>query len=451
MSSTWKTVTGNSFTYSSGPSDYFGVSNTIRFRRNPLKFLTQCTQKYGNLVYLRFGKSSYYLVNHPQLIEEVLVHRSSQLTKLHFGSVMDFIFGNGLVTSEGEFWQQQRRTIQPIFYHQRLVAYGDRMVAYTDSLLKTWRNGEVRDVCQDMQHLALEIVAKFLFAADSANQAKRLSTIIALSTQSFDLSHRLNYSWSPWLLTLGKQKFRRTIAQLNSTIYQAIEQRRASQTDRGDLLSLLLSHSEGNNEHFNKQLRDELVTLMIAGRDTVSMALSWMWYLLSQHPQVEAKLMAELKQVLGERAPTVADIPQLVYAQKIIKETLRLYPPDWYLWRKVVRESEIAGSPLPVGSDLLILIWGMQRDRRFFDSPEKFIPERWTEQFAKQLPKFAYFPFGGGPRGCIGQSLAMMEAVLVLTTIAQKYRLTLAQQSVELQAAVTLRPKSGLKMVITKR
>jgi cytochrome P450 len=440
--------------YPPGPKGHFLVGSLWEYTQDPLPFLNQCVAEYGDIVHWKFWGKSSYLINRPDDIEEVFVTQAHCFTKVNFSYWMNLVLGKGLVTNEGDFWQRQRRLIQPGFYHQRLNNYGNLMVNYTQKLLDNWQEGETRDICKDMQNLSLEIIAHFLFGADGFNQQGDINDIIKLSSECFDLLHQItSQEKQSWFSNQKKQRFYSTLKQLDRTIYKVIQNRRKTVKDLGDLLSMLLHLQEnGNHEMDDQQLRDELVTLLIAGRETISMGLAWTWYLLSQHPELEAQLIAELQRVLGGRKPTPEDLANLPYTNMVFMETLRLYPPDWLLTRKVIKECEIGGYTLPANSNILISAWLMQRDRRYFENPELFQPQRWNPTFAKQLPKFAYFPFGGGARACIGKSWAMMEAILVLATIAQQFSLKLIDCTVvEPLAAVTLRPKSQLKMLLTKR
>ncbi|MEA5574315.1 cytochrome P450 [Calothrix sp. UHCC 0171] len=440
--------------YPPGPKGHFLVGSLWEYTQNPLDFFSNCVAEYGDIVHWKtLGKSS-YLINRPDEIEDIFVTQANSFTKINFGYWINLILGKGLVTNEGDFWQRQRRLIQPGFYRQRLNNYGNWMVDYTQKLLENWQGGETRDICQDMQNLSLEIITHFLFGFDSCNQQDDINRIIKLSNECFDLLHQITSQQKQiWFSTHKKQHFYSTLKQLDHTIYKVIQNRRKTVKDFGDLLSMLLHLPEnGNHEMDDQQLRDELVTLLIAGRETISMALAWTWYLLSQHPEIEAQLIAELRRVLGGRKPTPEDLPNLPYTNMVFMETLRLYPPDWLLTRKVIKECEIGGYTLPANSNIFISAWLIQRDRRFFENPELFQPQRWNPSFTKQLPKFAYFPFGGGGRACIGKSLAMMEAILVLATIAQQFSLKLIDHTVvEPLATITLRPKSQLKMLLTRR
>jgi cytochrome P450 len=329
------------------------------------------------------------------------------------------------------------------------------MVSYTERMLATWQNGETRDVHQEMMRLLLDIVAKVLFDAEIA-EGGEVRKALDQAVKRFDeqgsgmlLRFLLGNFPTPTNL-----RFRRAVGRLDEVIYRLINERRRSGKDTGDLLSMLLhAQDEECNKMSDKQLRDEVLTLLLAGHETNALALSWSWYLLSEHPQVESKLLEELQEVLSDRTPTVEDLPRLRYTEMVIKESLRLYPPAWGISREAIKRCEIGGYLIPAGTQLFIPLWVLHRDPRFFEDAEVFNPDRWEDGLAKRVPKYAYLPFGAGPRLCIGSSFAMTEATLLLATIAKKFRLELAtgQQRVVLQPSVTLRPRGGIRMVLKER
>ncbi len=437
-----------------GPKGHLVSGNLPEFRRDPLGFLTQCARQYGDIVRLRFYLIPAVLLNHPDTIERVLVTRSRDFAKGRGLEISRRIFGNGLLTSEGDFWLRQRRLSQPAFHRERIAAYGKVMVSYAERLLASWRDGECRDVHDDMMRLTLEIVAKTLFDADVAGEAREVGEALEVFMEQFvslrSLSRRLipESVPTPWNL-----RYRKAIERLDGIVHGIIRRRRASGRDAGDLLSMLLNaQDEDGSRMTDQQLRDEAVTLFLAGHETTALALSWAWVLLSGHPEVEAKLVAELKEALNGRSPEVTDLPRLRFTEQVVMETMRLYPPAWGIGRKALRDFEAGRYRVPAGTQIAMSQWVMHRDPRFYDDPERFNPGRWTEDFQKRLPNFAYFPFGGGPRVCIGASFAKMEAVLLLATIAQRFRLTLVPgHPVTPFPAITLRPKDGIKVTLTRR
>ena len=336
------------------------------------------------------------------------------------------ILGDGLLTSDGDFWRRQRRLAQPAFHRERVENYAKTMVSYTERMLEDWKVGEERDVHRDMMGLTLEIVAKTLVDADIAGDAEKvgeaLGEIMAhFSDQGSGVFLRMIPDSVP---TPSNLRFRRANKRLEEFIYGIIEKRRRSGRDTGDLLSMLLhARDEDGSRMSDKQLRDELMTIVMAGHETTAIALSWTFYLLGKHPEVEEKLCSELEATLDGRPPTVEDLPRLSYTDAVIKESMRLYPPAWAIGREALEDCEIGGFHVPAKTQLFISQYVVHHDPRYFENPEAFAPERWADDLEKRLPKFAYFPFGGGPRLCIGQSFARMEAALLLATIVQNFRL----------------------------
>jgi cytochrome P450 len=394
------------------------------------------------------------IVNHPDLVEEVLVTRNRSFIK-HFAlRQTKRTLGNGLLTSEGEFWRRQRRLAQPAFHRDRISTYADVMVAFTERMLQSWGDGQVRDVQDDMMRLTLEIVAKTLFDADVAGDAPEaavaMDTLLHCFTARLDALIRVPESF-PTPLNLRMQ---RAAKRLDQIILDIVARRRASGEDRGDLLSMLLqAHDEDDGAQMtDQQLRDELMTLFMAGHETTANTLTWAWYLLSAHPDSEARLHAELDEVLGGRAPTLADLPRLPYADMVITETLRVFPTVWILGREAIEPCRIGSYEITPGTTVYMSQWVLHRDPRFFDDPETFRPERWGDGFAKRLPRYEYFPFGGGPRVCIGNAFAQMEAVLLLATIARRFRVKLAPDAVvKPLPTMTLRPDGGMKVIVSAR
>jgi cytochrome P450 len=437
-----------------GPEGTYLVGNVLEYARDPLLFLTRCSREYGDVVRLRFPGPPVYLLNAPDHVEQVLVKNNRNFIKgRYFRQELSFL-GRGLLTSEGEFWCRQRRLLQPAFHRKRVNAYGEVMVSYAEGMLKRWREGETRDVHQEMMRLLLEVVAKVLFDAE-IDRAEEVGKALGRVAKRFDEqgSAKLLRLLLGRLPTLTDLRFRRAVEQLDELIYAIIDERRTSAKDTGDLLSMLLcARDEEGEQMSDKQLRDEAMTILLAGHETNALALSWSWYLLSQHPGVEAKLLDELREVLGDRAPTVEDLPRLRYTQMVLKESMRLYPPAWSISREAKEECEIGGYRVPAGAQLFIVQWVIHRDPRHFEDPQAFVPERWRDGYGERIPKYAYLPFGAGPRLCIGSSFAVMEATLLLATIAKRFRLGLASgRRVVPQPSVTLRPRGGIEMRLEER
>jgi len=393
-----------------------------------------------------------YLLSDPGLIEYVLVENNRNFVKTRILKRNRRLLGDGLLTSEGEFWRRQRRLAQPAFHRKRVAAYGEVMVAFAERSLEAWRDGQTIDVHEEMMHLTLEIVAKCLFDADVGSRATDVGKAMKVALKDFSSQRRL-VRIPRGVPTPRNIRFELAARRLDDIVRTIIEDRRKSREDRGDLLSMLmLAEDEGGGRMTDKQLRDEVMTLFLAGHETTANALSWTFWLLSQTPHAETRLAEELERVLGGRTPTVSDLPDLPYLGRVVKESMRLYPPAWVVGREAIAECEVGGYRMPAGTTALMSQWVMHRDPRYHDNPELFDPDRWTAEYAKALPRFSYFPFGGGPRQCIGAGFAMTEARLILATLAQRFRMDLAPgQRVEPYASITLRPKEGIRMRLVER
>lgn len=435
------------------PGPYGGLKGwSFRaLNESPLEMFSELA-RYGDVVGIRVVNFRNIFVNHPDLIEEVLIDHPRRYVKGRVLRANRHVFGEGLLTSEGDFWLRQRRLVQPAFHRAQIAAYAETMVQYAQRMLESWRSGEERDVHQEMMHLTLEIVVKTLFGADVARDAQDVGKSLALLLE-LGANFRRTLFVPHWMPTPTNLRIKREIAFIESILYRIISERRASWRDTGDLLSMLLHvQDEDGSRMTDKQLRDETITLFLAGHETTASSLSWTWWLLARNPTVEAKLHAEVDEVLGGRAPSLEDLARLPYTGNVVTESLRLYPPAWGLARVAVENHEIAGYPVKKGMGVAMAQWVVHRDTRWFDAPEEFRPERWEGDFLKRIPRFAYFPFGGGPRQCIGNSFALMETTLILATVAQKYRLRLVpDHPVVPLASITLRPRYGVRVVLELR
>ncbi len=432
------------------------ISGVMRaYQDDPLGFTTRCAREFGDIVSARFLYVPCFFIYHPDHIEQVLVTQQRNFIKSVSLQTpfMRRLVGNGLLSSEGEFWKRQRRLAQPAFHRERINAYSQTMTAYTERMIASWQSGETRDLHEDMMQLTLEIVAKTLFDADVTDTAREVGQLLSVIVEPF--SYQASFKWilDNRLPTPANRRFHRTAQRLDDIVFGIINERRATKSDRGDLLSMLLAAQDDDGSQMtDQQLRDEAMTLFLAGHETTALTMSWAWYLLAQNPAVEARLVAELETVLGGRTPTINDLPALKYADQIIKEVMRLYPPAYAMGRQALQEFELGGYRIPAKAQIFFFQYVTHRDPRYFDEPERFKPERWTDEFVRQLPRYAYFPFGGGPRLCIGNSFAMMETVLLLTTIAQKFKLRLEPgQTITPLPGITLRPGNGVKMILEKR
>ncbi|MBA3439509.1 MAG: cytochrome P450 [Pyrinomonadaceae bacterium] len=438
-----------------GPQGSLLLGNMAAFQRDALEFITACARQHGDVVRTRFLYSRVYFLNHPDHIEYVLQTNNRNFIKPVSLRTPFFvrIAGRGLLTSEGDFWLKQRRLAQPAFHRERINSYGEVMVAYAERMLDGWRDGETHDIHQEMMRLTLEIVARTLFDADVTDAADEVGEALEVVVEPFASQATIKWILDNHLPTNGNRRFHRAVDRLDRIIYRIISERHQSKRDHGDLLSMLLQATDEAGVHMtDQQLRDEVITLFLAGHETTALALTWTWYLLGQHSEIEARLHAELQTVLGGRNPVMEDIARLPYTEMVIKEAMRLYPPGWGIGREALKDCEIGGYRVPAGAQVFMFQWVVHRDERFFERANEFQPERWISDSTKRLPRFAYFPFGGGPRGCIGNAFAMMEAALLLATIAQRFRLKLvSDHPVTPLPTITLRPRSGIKVVLEKR
>jgi cytochrome P450 len=435
-----------------GPSDGLKRWSLGPLNDTPLEYFTKLAREYGDVAGIRILNFKTIFINHPDTIEEALVTNARKYTKGRVLRANRHVFGEGLLTSEGEFWLRQRRLVQPAFHRARIASYAAAMVEYTQRMLEGWRDGEERDAHQEMMRLTLQIVGKTLFDADVESDAQEVRKSLELLLE-IGANFRRTIFVPHWLPTPTNLRVKREVAQIEKILYRIIADRRASDRDAGDLLSMLLSaQDEDGSRMTDRQLRDETITLFLAGHETTASTLSWTWWLLAQNPAAEAKLHSELDAVLGGRGPALDDLPKLCYTGHVVTESLRLYPPAWGLARLAVEDHRIAGYPVTKGMGVAMAQWVVHRDPRWYDAPEEFRPERWEGDLLKRLPKFAYFPFGGGPRQCIGNAFALMEASLILATIAQKFRLRLVtDHMVQPLASITLRPRHGVRVTLDRR
>ncbi|HKO41916.1 MAG TPA: cytochrome P450 [Pyrinomonadaceae bacterium] len=437
-----------------GPKGGLLLGVMPEFNRDTLGFIERA-KDHGDVVRMRFFYLTVHFLYDPTHIEYVLSTNARNFIKSRSLRTPFFrrLVGQGLLTSEGEVWKRQRRLAQPAFHRQRISAYGDVMVEYTRRMIANWKAGEQRDIHRDMMRLTLEIVVKTLFDADVSQDADKVGNVLSRLVMPFASQATLKWIADNRLPTSTHRSFNRDVDEIDAIVYRIIDERRRSGIDQGDLLSMLLAaHDEDGSQMTNRQLRDEVMTLFLAGHETTALTLSWAWYLIARNPEVERKFHEELDQVLSGRLPVAADMPRLKFTEKIAKESMRLYPPAYGLGRQAVEDCEIGGYRIRRGSQLFMFQWVTQRDPRFFPEPEQFKPERWTEEFTNSLPKYAYFPFGGGPRVCIGNYFAMMEIVLLMATIGQRFHFSVGEQRpVELLPAMSLRPKDGIPVTVETR
>ncbi len=398
-----------------GPRPHFLIGNFPLGRPDPLAVFTGWAREFGDIFYYRAGWIHVYFLNSPELIESVLVTNQQNFRKDRVIQNSRWFLGQGLLTSEGGEWLRQRRLSQPAFHRERLALYARIINGCAEEMLDSWKDGENRDVHQEMMQLTLRVVAKVLFSVDVKNESKEVAAALNLLMKHSSGARMLLPPWVRYLPLPFLIRVRRAVRQLDEVVYRIIRERRRSENDNGD--------------------------------QTTALSLSWAWFLLSENPEAENKLHHELARVLDGKNPSFEDLPRLCYTEAVVKESMRLYPPAWSLARTAARDFEVGGYLVPAGANVVMSQWIMHRDPRFFPSPEQFDPGRWFEEPTQRLPRFAYFPFGGGPRYCVGASFAMMEATLLLAAIAQRFRLRMVPgHNVVPVPSITLRPKYGIKM-----
>ena len=424
-----------------GPASRFGLRNLARFARDQLGMLRDVAQTYGDVACVELLGQRYYLVSHPDDIEAVLVKHARVMLRDRHSVVLERALGKGLLTSDGERWRHQRRLMAQAFVPRRIQSYGAAMARVTDAGLRRWRDGAEVNVHQEMSRLTMEVVADVLFGSGLAAQD------VAVVRDSMETVNEF-FANSPeavvllpaWVPTPRNRRMNAAVASLDALIYQIIARRRAGEP-RDDLLGTLLAAQDDDGARMSDgQLRDEAMTLFLAGHETTALALAHTLYLLGTHPEVAERLRAELDAVLGDRLPTADDARALPFTERVLKESLRLYPPAWTTGREAAEEVEVGGYRIPKGAQILASPWVVQRDARWFPDPERFDPDRWEGARGKETPRFAYFPFGGGPRVCIGSHFAMLEATLMLALIARRWRVELLPgQTLTFKPSVTLR------------
>ncbi|HEX4954737.1 MAG TPA: cytochrome P450 [Thermoanaerobaculia bacterium] len=424
------------------------------FRRDPLAFLQRTAREHGDVAFFRLGTQNVFLLNDPELIREVLVQRQGLFTKSRGLRRARALLGDGLLTSEGEVHHRHRRLVQPAFHPDRLQGYAEVMV---DAALETgrrWRAGESVEVFSEMARITLGVVGTTLFSVEVEEEAQEIGTALTSVLEMFSIM-MLPFSGLVERLPLPVvRRFHAARSLLDGRMERLIHERRESGRDSGDLLSmLLLAQDEAGGGLSDREVREEALTLFLAGHETTANALSWTLYLLASNPDCEARLHRELEEVLGGRRPTFADLPRLSWAEHVLAEAIRLYPPAWAIGRSAREALELGGFEVPAGSTVILSAYVTQNDPRYFPHPEVFDPERWQPGPRAERPKFVYFPFGGGARTCIGERFAMMEGVLILATLAQRWRLRLAPgQTVEPMPLInTLRARGGLPLRLEAR
>ena len=459
---TYKVITRGEFRYPPGLRRNLPFYLFSRFFRanNPILLFEHLQATYGNIVHYRLLHNHIVFLNEPEYIREVLINQAQHFIKERTQRRMKILLGEGLITSEGETHMRQRRIAAPAFHRQRIQAYGSMMVDRAATMRDEWQPGAEIDAASEMMRLALQVVARTIFDTDVTEDVQSINTEVNAIMDLYNFLIALPKAEALLHLPIpGLMRFKRARRRLDAVVHKMIDQRRALGEDRGDLLSMLLASRDeerDNSKLTDEQVRDEVTTIFLAGYETVANALAWTWLLLAENPAQEAKLHAELDAVLGRgadaRLPTLADLPQLPYTEMVLAESMRLYPPAWAMGRQSTAPIEIGPYRFPTGTYFFFSQYIMQRTPEHFPDPLRFDPERFTPEQKAARPKFAYFPFGGGNRQCIGESFAWMEAILLTATIAQRWRLRLIPgQRIEVQPKITLRPKQPIRMVLEPR
>ena len=443
-----------------GPKELPLVGRSFRYVFDPIGIMRE-TAAYGDLATMSVKPALVYLLNHPDLVREVFVNNHQKVGRGRNTEALQYLLGEGLVTSDGPLHLRQRRLMQPQFHRRRIEGYAEIMADYARRHQQGWRDGARLDLMAELGDLTLHIVVKTLFDLELPDAVRRIGAafevgndyVTARGNQPRRLGALLHRLPAPFT-----RRFKRNLSFLDETVYGLIEQRRQSGVDGSDLLSMLLqirdedAASPDEAVMTDAQLRDEVITLFVAGHETTAVALAWTWHLLSVHPDIQARFHAELDEALAGRPPALDDLPNLPFTDRIVTEAMRLYPPIWTTGRMAFQPFELAGYHIPAGAVLAAPQLVIQRDARWFEAPLEFRPDRWTPEFRESLPRFAYFPFGGGPRVCIGEGFAGMETRLLLATIGQRWRMYPDRRhKIRLQPLVSLRPKGGLPVYLERR
>lgn len=436
-----------------GPKGTLVGGNLQQFVTRRLDFFTDVARQYGPISSFRFGPRRVFLITDPDLIEQVLVTDAKHYVK-HFGArAYKPVLGNGLVTSEGAFWLRQRRLAQPAFLKSRVLSYAPVMADLTRQMLATWRPGQPIDVHYAFSELTSAIALKTLFDLDDPGDRERFTDTLRTAFDLMSARFRTLVKLPNWVPTPANRRLKRAVADLTAVVDGFIAQGRARKTPGDDLLSRLVAAQDDDGTRMTpRQLRDEMMTLYLAGHETTALTLSWAWLLLAQHPAAEDRLVEEWRRVLGGRPPTPDDLPNLPYTDAVITEAMRVYPPVYLIGREATKDLELGGYRVKKGYTVFMSQWVNHRDPQHFPEPEAFRPERWLDGLARRLPKYAYYPFGGGQRVCIGNTFALMEAAVILATVGQRYKFTLdAGAVIDLNPQITLLPRYGIPATLERR
>jgi cytochrome P450 len=441
------------------------IGNLLPFARDPFHFLLSGQRQYGDVVRFHFGSISAYLLAHPDSVRHVFLDNSQNYDRRIGYVQMKPLVGDGLLVSEGDVWRRQRQLLQPPFQPQHLDALTRPMMDAVAALLERWEisaaAGEPVEIVAEMTHLTRAIIGRMLFGIDLSDTGSSLGRALALAQRLSD-DFTLRHTRSPFAILAGlasmsaplPRRVREQLRELDHSVYDLIANRRREGTDRGDLVSLLLTARDTHSGErlTDREVRDQIVTLWLAGTETPAVGLAWTCYLLAQHAHVERRLDVELAHVLGGRAPAWDDLPALTYTAMVLHESMRLYPPAWLIVRTSIHDDEMGGYNIPARSMILLSPYVTQRHPALWNNPDQFAPERFASEEIARRPRFAYFPFGGGPRQCLGNHLGLVEMQFALATLAQQFRLRIAPgQRIAPAVMITMRPRDGIWMYLEKK
>jgi cytochrome P450 len=428
------------------------------FLHDPIKSLQSISYKYGDISYFKLGRQDVYLINNPDYIEKVLVYDHGNFKKGRRLQIAKALLGEGLVTSEGDLHTRQRRIIQPIFHPKQITTYGKVMTDYASTLNMKWKDGATVDILKEMMHVTLSIICKSVLNYDVESETEEVDRALTISRNySKRLQNPLGQVLNKIPVLPNVKGARQARQKLDKLVYSLIKERRegleSNDKNYDDLLTRLIQAQDSTQSGSTNKITDEVMTIFIAGHETTANALTWTFYLLSQNREIEKKLLEELESIFDrDSAPTVEDIPKLKFTEKVLRESMRLYPPVWSLGRFVASDYTLDKYTVPAGSTIMMSQYIMHRDPRYYNEPDRFDPERWSSEAKSSLPRFSYFPFGGGIRACIGESFAWMEGILLIATISRQWKMHLIPgHRVELDPGITLRAKYGMKMRLERR
>jgi cytochrome P450 len=464
------TTSSSSIEYPPGPSSILPNKLLRQFIRNPIKTLMDIAYTYEDIAHFKLGRRRHvYLLNNPNYIEDVLIRNHKNFIKSRGLQVSKRLLGEGLVTSEGEYHDRQRRIIQPAFHPNLIKKYGEIITNYTLNMCQLWQDGTILDIHKEMIHVTSAIISKAVLGSDiKSEQGDEVGGALLTCAEYFN---RLLMPFGELIEKISilpvNKGFQQAKRKLDSIVYNMIKEHRDNEkkgTQQGDLLYTLLQAQDieaGIGRMTDSQLRDEVMTIFLAGHETTANALTWTLYLLSQNPTIESKLYEELCSILGnnnsnnngkDRIPTIEDVPKLEYTEKVFRESMRLYPPAWTIGRQVISDYKVDRYIIPAGSIILMSQYVMHRNPRYFSDPDSFLPDRWSKEMKSNLPRFSYFPFGGGIRGCVGEPFAWIEGILLIATICHRWKMHHdPEHKVELKPLITLRPKYGMRMRLERR